>query len=159
MTMKIGRPVIILLPLIGCQSSSGFNSYFYLCIDDSCDESEDIDDALLKELSEGLYDLELAEKFSHSPLPDERNFKPKKKNISKTTSEFHLDEWISLKMETNAAHHLFAVRQKWQVGLLSCFMSTTNTSKLHLHYLSCRPYLLAGCETLLAPNWKVTNKY
>lgn len=101
-------------PVLSSESENGDDDDDDWTTDDASEESEDIDDALLKELSEGLHDLELAEKFSHSPLPDERNFKQKKKNISKAKSEFHLDEWICLMMETNAAHHLFAIRQKWQ---------------------------------------------
>lgn len=72
------------------------------------------------ELSEGLDDLALAERFSRSPLPDLRNrpnAKPKKKNKSKGISTFHLDDWINLQMQTNSANQLFVLRQKWQVML------------------------------------------
>lgn len=92
-----------------------FNSKFVFPTDDSSDDDTDDD---IEELNEGLNDLELAEKFCHSPLPDDRKSKAgkqTKKNNQKALSEFHLDEWICLKMETNSAHQLFAMRQKWQV--------------------------------------------
>lgn len=75
----------------------------------------------MKELSEGLDDLALAEKFSRSPLPDERNrrlTKARRRGQTKETADFHLDEWIKLQMERNAVQHLFALRQKWQVPFL-----------------------------------------
>lgn len=78
-----------------------------------------MDEELLDELAEGLEDLDLAEKFSRSPLPDERRqsgvkVKKEKAQVIKGT-EFHLDDWIHLKMENEAAHLLFSLRQKWQV--------------------------------------------
>ena len=100
------------------------NNFFNL--DTSSDESEVPDIDLLVELSEGLDDLALAEKFCRSPLPDlgnRRIAKPKKKSKSKATSAFHLDDWISFQMETSAAYQLFALRQKWQV----CYDQVTTT--------------------------------
>ena len=90
------------------------NLYLYLDVS-STDES--LDDETLKELSEGLENIALAEKFCRSPLPDERNgsgARPKKKK-EKQMAEFHLDDWIRLRVDSDAAHKLFALRQKWQV--------------------------------------------
>lgn len=77
----------------------------------------------MKELGEGLDDLALAEKFCRSPLPDERDRRvtpSKRKTNSKSLNglaEFHLDDWIKLKIETKASRLLFALRQKWQVNI------------------------------------------
>ena len=77
----------------------------------------------MKELGEGLDDLALAEKFCRSPLPDERDRRvtpSKRKTNSKSfngLAEFHLDDWIKLKIETKASRLLFALRQKWQVNI------------------------------------------
>ena len=91
----------------------------YLLLDISSDE---LDEELLKELSEGLDDLDLAGKFCRSPLPDERcqsGVKAKKDKAKLLIgTEFHLDDWIHLKMDNEAAHRLFSLRQKWQVTLL-----------------------------------------
>lgn len=91
---------------------------FIFFVDTSSDDVEELDEDFMKELSEGLDDLVLAEKFSRSPLPDERNrrvTKPRKRTHTKEIAEFHLDEWIHLQMDKNAAHQIFALRQKWQV--------------------------------------------
>lgn len=80
---------------------------------------ESLDEDALRELSEGLEDIALAEKFCRSPLPSERNGSgatSKRKGQSKM-AEFQLDEWIRLRMDKNAALQLFKLRQKWQVRL------------------------------------------
>jgi hypothetical protein len=85
--------------------------------------SDELDEELMRELSEGLDDLDLARKFCCSPLLDERcqsGVKVKKEKAKVVTgTEFHLDDWIHLKMDNEAAHHLFSLRQKWQVIQLS----------------------------------------
>lgn len=101
-------------------SSYNLNNLYIFHVDvSSTDES--LDDETLKELSEGLENIALAEKFCRSPLPDVRNgsgARPKKKK-EKQMAEFHLDDWIRLRIDSDAAHKLFALRQKWQVKYLN----------------------------------------
>ena len=47
----------------------------------------------------------------------EKSVTDKQKNSSspKTMYDFHLDEWIRFRMDSQSAHQLFSLRQKWQV--------------------------------------------
>jgi len=77
----------------------------------------------MKELSEGLDDLVLAEQFSRSMADSnsvakkDKSLSDKQKNSSspKTMCDFHLDDWIRFRMDSQSAHQLFSLRQKWQV--------------------------------------------
>ena len=75
----------------------------------------------MKELSEGLDDLVLAEQFSR-PFADDsvaakKSANDKKKDPAKTMyKDFHLDDWIRFRMDSQSAQQLFALRQKWQVS-------------------------------------------
>ena len=77
----------------------------------------------MKELSEGLDDLVLAEQFSR-PMADRDSVAKKEKSVTdkhknssapKTMCDLHLDDWICFRMNSQSAHQLFSLRQKWQV--------------------------------------------
>ncbi len=81
---------------------------------------DDLDQDLI-ELGEGLEDLDLAARFSESPLEygiDEAAWGSKLKGKTfrkQDNSELCIDEWIHLRMARNSATRLFSLRQKWQV--------------------------------------------
>ena len=90
-----------------------------LCLDETSDEN--LDEETLRELSEGLDDLVLAEAFSRSGLRKSvarKGKKPKKNGQGKKMCEFQLDEWVLFKMDYQSASLLFALRQKWQVSFV-----------------------------------------
>lgn len=110
---------------------------------DISSSQDSLDEETLKELSEGLEDLSLAEKFCRSPLPEEENGRKKRSKAPvKKMAEFRLDEWIHLRMEKNAAHQLFALRRKWQVCSRRLFYFSFRWK--FKSPLSCRLCLLVG---------------